>query len=1015
MPRLVSPVVRRIQSLALALIVGAVVTACSPEGLTREGGPVGPAGLQANNIGDPDLVALVEADLICLYSKAGLLPNESSSLGKFRAVVAEVVAGDLAGAQDDAAKLIAFIELKYGQYSNKTGTVDCGPPLGVVGITALKERVVARIDAYVTLGGNVCEIPGNATGSEETFCFTADNTTALVYFPENIFRELTYVSIEENPPGFTRLQNLGFDEYPTYVRVVTEGVSDFRDDVKYPFKPLVYVCFTSDEQQALFELDRLRLGHRHTAANGAVSFKLLPTPNYAAYNTPATDVAAAVSEFCGPPPPPTALAPFEGTNLLARLGNRVANFLAPAPLQATLALAGRGGIGGSAEEFSEFGAVDRGFAGTGGVGGSAEEFSRAEGLASATVSDDGTTVTGKVGVDNNVTDPAQLPTVRVISPGTGNPIAGVTVYFDLKNPLQAAYSPASSAGFCGATEAVTDANGEASPPCLNFGNTVGFKNLGVTFDPTLLDDEACMILDAASGCDDELALNFLIATVAGDPAKVDVFNVPGATAQAGVAMVDQPILQLRDAGNNPVTNLAADVTVNVSVKKADGTVGGSLSAFTSTTNKALGRVSLAGLALGGTVGTTYRLTFTSPGLASDSADITVTAPGAAANFAVTPASATAQAGGLIPTITATITDAFGNGVPDVTVGVASANLGCFSAATDCTTKTTNASGSASFADLAVRGAGLSRTLTFSATGLTDQTVALTLTAGAPTQISAVTPVGGVYGTGLPIAIVSPNPTAKVTDAFGNAVANASVLWQLQSTTNGATVSSSTPTASDGTTFVTWRLGDGDNGLRAYLGSTSPGSPFAQFTAATATGGVALSCAAGSRVRKIDLGTFNPTRNSTTGTFSMQPELAARFRSLRLSMSVTGQSSGTGNYPAVVKVYRGNSKTEANLIAAGVPTSPNGIQLDGNNGNAAFVDFTLTPVATSTVATAGNSNFVLIELEVFAPSTRTLQIWYNQPAGGGTCGSTFLYAPGVTNFLGAASRDKTPGVLIRVRN
>src|SRR5690606_33280285 len=105
-----------------------------------------------------------------------------------------------------------------------------------------------------------------------------------------------------------------------------------------------------------------------------------------------------------------------------------------------------------------------------------------------------------------------------------------------------------------------------------------------------------------------------------------------------------------------------------------------------------------------------------------------------------------------------------------------------------------------------------------------------------------------------------------------------------------------------------------------------------------------------------------------------------------------------------------------LIATGVPANATGvIQLDGNNGNAAPVDFTLTPVATSSVAAAGNNNFVLIELEVTAPSTRTLQIWYNQPAGGGTCGSTYLYAPGVTDFQNASSRDRTPGVLIRVRN
>jgi hypothetical protein len=1003
--------VLRLQAIVCVLILGATVTACAPDGLTREGTPPSQANVQASSIGDPDLAALVEADLTCLYSKAGLLPNESSSLGKFRSVVSAVLAGDLAGAQDDADKLIKFIELKYSQYSNKTGTVDCGPPIGQIGLTELKDRTVARINAYVTLGGNVCEIP---EGSPETFCRTADDQTAFVYFPAGIFEQLTYVSVEENPPGFTRLQELGFDEYPTYVRVVTEPLSNFEDDLLFPIKPLVVVCFNEQvvpQDEALRE--RLLLGHRHTEENGDVTFKLLPTPNYGAYEA---DVLTEATNFCGTGETASVPTPFSPSTLLGRVANRVASFLAPAPLQASAALAFRG-VGGSAEEFSEFGAIDRGFTGRGGVGGSAEEFNRAgavEGLASATVSDDGTTVTGKVGVDSEVTDPSELPRVRVVSPWSLTPIAGVKVFFQLSDPVQAQYSPASSAGFCGATEAVTDANGEASPPCLNFGNTVGFKNLKVTFDPTDVDAEACMIDDATGVCDAAAALNFLIATVAGDPAKLAVINTPGATAPAGVAMVDQPILQVQDAGGNPVTNLAADVTVSVSVKKADGSAGGSLSGGLGTTDKALGKVSFTGLALGGTVGTAYRIAFASAGLDTAFANVTVSAPGAAASLAVTPATATAQAGGLIPTITATVTDAFGNGVAGATVSVATADLGCFSAATDCTTATTGSAGTATFGDLAVRGPGLSRTLTFSASGLTSQTVALTLTAGLASQIAAVNPDGGAYGTGLPIGIVTPNPTAKVTDAYGNAVANASVLWQLQSTTNGATVSSSsTSTASGGTTSVTWRLGDGDNGLKAFLGSTAAGSAFAQFTAATATGGVALSCNAGSRTRKTDLAAYNAGIGGYRGTFSMQPELAARFRSLRLFMSVTGQSSGTGDYPAVVRVYRG-TKSAANLIATGTPTN-NVIQLDGNNGNAAPVDFILTPNPNASVASAGNANFVLIELDVTAPSTRTLQIWYNQPAGGGTCGSTFLYAPGVTDFQNAPSRDKTPGVLIRVTN
>lgn len=1010
MPSLSRPsVIMRVRSLLLGggLGLGLLVAACAPEALTREGSTGAGNAVAANAVGDADLIPLIEADLTCLYSTAGLLPNESSSVGKFRSIVTAVESGDLVAAQDAAAKLISFIELKYSQFRDKSAIIACGDPVGTIALTELKDRVIARINAFVSLGGNVCEIP---EGSAATFCRSGDNQTALVYFPPGLFDKLTFVSIEENPTGFTSLQDLGFDEYPAYVRVQTEPITDFRNE---PIKPLVFVCFNEavvPTDQTL--RDRLLLGHRHAALDGTVSFRLLPPPDFDLYGDA---VLTEVESFCAGTLASSGGAPFPADSRLGRLGNRVANFFAPSPLQAVVR-AVRGGVGGSAEEFSEFGAIDRGISAIGGVGGSAEEFVRAgavaEGMAAAQVSSDGSTVTGKAGVDTEVTDTAELPRVRLVSPGSDNPVAGVTVNFQLLDPETV--SPTSEASFCGSTTAVTDANGEASPACLNFGNKVGFKNLKVTFDPTGVDAEACIIDIFTGVCATETtSLNFLVATIAGDPAKLALVNAPGATAaQAGVAMDPQPILQVQDAGGNDVTGLAADIPVTVTVTRADGTVGGTLSAFTATTDRPAGRVTLAGLALGGTVGTTYQLTFGAPTFVAVTDTVTITAAGTPTALTVAPVAVNAAAGGVVPALVASVRDAFANGVAGTTVTVASSDLGCFSGAPGCDTRTTGALGNATFADLTIQGSGAGRTLTFASNGLANATVALTLTPGSPSAISIDQPVGGNYGSGLPIGPVTPDPRVKITDAFGNPVVGAGINWSLASSTSGAAVSSAaTSSGVGGLSSVTWRLGDGDNGLKATLAANGA---FVDFLAASATGGVSLSCAPSSRVRKTDLGAFDAAKGGYVGHFSMQPELAARFRQLTLFMSVTGQASGTGDYPAVLRVYRG-TKSAANLLATGMPSHPNGIQLAGDNGSFTPVEFTLVPNAASSVAPTGNSNFVLFELEVTASATRTLQLWYNQQAGGGTCGNSILYAPGVTDFLNAASRDITRGLLITVRN
>lgn len=788
MPRSTGPsALIRLRSLLVAVVLGGgtLLTACAPEAIVRES-ETGSRLALSTVFNEADLIRVIQDDLTCLF-QAGLLPNEAAGLGKFRQVVAAKLAGDEAGAQNAADGLTSFINLKYSQYTGPA-TITCGAPIGPIAIEELTNRVIARINAFVSLDGNICEIP---QGSPATFCSTGpagDEEKALVYFPAAIFSELTYVLIEKNPPGFNRLQNLGLDEYPTYVRVVTAPRRNFTTA---PLKPLVVVCFNENvvpEDASVRE--RLLLGHKRSSDGG---FELMPTPDYGAYGG---SVLQDVQQFCGLDPL-ASQAMFPTTNAFGRAANSIVGFFTPQPLYA--AFGSFRGVGGSAEEFSEFGAVDRGMkAFGGGLGGSAEEFSRAEpGLASAI----GAAITdvsfaGVAGVDTEVTSAARLPSVKVLSP-LGTPVPGVEVTFALANPVtpnEAPRSP-SNAALCGSATAVTDAAGMARPACVNFGTLAGFKNLKATFDPTKVDGSACII--------------------------------------------------------DPVSGECATATTSINH--------------------------------------------------------------------------------LLETV-----------------------------------------------------------------------------AGAPTAITADNPVGGDFGGPFQVGQVLA-PRVKVTDAFSNTVAGATVLWSLADPSRGSVNPSSGATAAGGLASTSWTIGVGTNGLSAFLGTTS--GPSVSFMAESFA---SLSCEAGTQNRKANLGGFVAARGGYVGHFSMQPELAARMRKLTLQMSVTGQSSGTGNYPAEINVYRG-SKIPANLIATGVQSNPNGIQLDGNNGNAQPVDFTLTP--TGAAPAVSNNNFVIFEVLVKTPSTRTIQLWYNsRPTAGSTCASSILYAPGITSgFESTAARNKTPGLLLRLTN
>ena len=109
------------------------------------------------------------------------------------------------------------------------------------------------------------------------------------------------------------------------------------------------------------------------------------------------------------------------------------------------------------------------------------------------------------------------------------------------------------------------------------------------------------------------------SAVTGAATNLFLATQPSATAQSGVALAQQPVVQLRDASNANVSQ--AGVPVTVSLTGGSGTVSGTLTVNTNANGQAV----FTNLAISGTVGT-RTLTFSSTGLTSvTSAAITLSA------------------------------------------------------------------------------------------------------------------------------------------------------------------------------------------------------------------------------------------------------------------------------------------------------------------------------------------------------------------------------------------------------
>lgn len=276
---------------------------------------------------------------------------------------------------------------------------------------------------------------------------------------------------------------------------------------------------------------------------------------------------------------------------------------------------------------------------------------------------------------------APAPAVRV-EDASGNPIAGATVVFGTVN-----------GGSVSGAEQMTNAQGIATVGSWTVGTVAGTQYQ----------------LTAASAGLSGSPVTFSTTATAGSASALTIETEPASVGQSGQALNPQPVVQLRDANGNAVSQGGVSITAAIASGPA-----GELDNEARTTNTN-GRATFSGLEISGPAGT-YTLRFSGPNIGGvESGAITLSSGGATKLGITTQPSTTTENGAVFavqPVVQ--LQDASGNavGIGGVVVQASISSGGGGLGGT--TAATTGGDGRAVFTDLKITGAVGVRTLSFSA-------------------------------------------------------------------------------------------------------------------------------------------------------------------------------------------------------------------------------------------------------------------------------------------------------------
>ncbi len=313
------------------------------------------------------------------------------------------------------------------------------------------------------------------------------------------------------------------------------------------------------------------------------------------------------------------------------------------------------------------------------------------------------------------------------------------------------------------------------------------------------------------------------AITAGVARRLTITTGLPSTAQSGVALAIQPVVQVADTSGNPVRQAGVLVTASF----ASVSPGASLGSGTATTDT-LGAARFSGLTIAGpatVAGTLYLLRFTASALDSATTNPGVVmrpGPIALITFVTNPPVA-GQAGVALSTQPVVqLRDAAGNAVADSGVRVQAALAsGTGTVTNDSATSGNN--GRAAFAGLAIRALVGSYTLRFTTAGANPLDAApLVLSAGPAAGLAFVTPPPAGAQSGIPLTT---QPVVRVVDVAGNPVSLANATVTAAAAGGGGTVAfgSAVTDGSGIASYVALTLSGlvGSHTLRFATGSLAP--------------------------------------------------------------------------------------------------------------------------------------------------------------------------------------------------
>ncbi|MDH5550008.1 MAG: Ig-like domain repeat protein, partial [Gemmatimonadota bacterium] len=448
----------------------------------------------------------------------------------------------------------------------------------------------------------------------------------------------------------------------------------------------------------------------------------------------------------------------------------------------------------------------------------------------------------------------------------------------------------------------------------------------------------------------------------GSGATVALVTQPSGAAQSGVPFARQPVVEIRDAGGNPVPQ--AGVTISASV--ASGPIGATLSGTMAVTGSD-GRATFSGLAISGPVGT-YTLSFTGPGLSGATSEtITLSSSGAAILAIVTQPSSTAQSGvpfAQQPVIQ--VQDAAGNPVAQSGISVGASIFSGGGTLSGTTPVATDVDGRAVFTDLAIVGVAGDRVLVFAASGLTSTSPSgtISLSAGGATQLTITTQPSATAQSGVAFAR---QPAVQLRDASGNVVAQAGVTVTASIATGGGTLGgtpSATTNSSGVAAFTDLRI-SGSVGDRT-LGLSAAGLLGVTTDAITITPGAAT---------QLGIVTQPPTVAQSGVPFGQQPVIQV--------LDGAGNAVSQSGVVVTAAIATGGGTLGGTVIAttnAGGTASFTNLSITGSEGSR-----TLSFAAPGLGAVTSNS----ISITAGAPGQLTIE---TQPSATAQSGVVFPQQP-----------------------